>query len=328
METAFVLLRAVHIGALVALLGGLVFEVWIAGPCRQPLVDRELEPQRRLIRLSAGWLALAIVSGVFWLAFEAIAMSGLPPEQALGRQTLGVVLMQTHFGRIWMARAVLCLSLAALLFAASRPDATHRTVLFLACTAVAAALLSALAGVGHANAEHGLQRLLHLAADAIHLLAAGSWLGALLPLAGMFARQRRAAGPGRLDELAQVTQRFSALGLICVAALIVSGAVNAWFTVATFSGLTAKHYGHLLLVKLALFGAMLGLATVNRTRLTPLLANLAVEPRLRATALRRLQRNATTEAALGLLILGIVGALGMTMPAAHSTMMTPSMHLH
>jgi mono/diheme cytochrome c family protein len=71
-------------------------------------------------------------------------------------------------------------------------------------------------------------------------------------------------------------------------------------------------YGQLLLVKIFLFLAMVAIAAVNRFNLTPQLFAGAVAP-----ALRRLQRNASIEATLGLVIIVIVGALGTIPPALH-----------
>lgn len=327
MDEAFILLRAVHTSALVALLGGLVFAIWVVGATAQVRVDGDSHTQARLIRWSASWLALAFTSGAGWLGFEAILMSGLPPAQALGGETLSVVLLQTQFGRVWIGRCILCLLLAALLLASRRADAERRRIVVLMCTAVAAALIATLALAGHANSEHGLQRLVHLAADATHLLAAGAWVGALPALVGMIARQRRSPERVTLEDVARATQRFSLLGVLSVGVLIASGGVNAWFTVGTFGALFMTHYGHLLLVKLALFGGMLVLAAVNRMRLTPLLSDAGLSQTVRTAAQRSLRRNAVVEALLALLVLGIVGALGTTMPAAHSPNMTPSMHM-
>jgi len=46
-----------------------------------------------------------------------------------------------------------------------------------------AAAVAALAWAGHAGATQGGQGEIHVVADALHLLAASAWLGALVPLA-------------------------------------------------------------------------------------------------------------------------------------------------
>jgi mono/diheme cytochrome c family protein len=80
--------------------------------------------------------------------------------------------------------------------------------------------------------------------------------------------------------------------------------------------LIGTDYGHLLLVKIALFAAMVSIAAINRFRLTPLLSNQS--GRLRGDALRRLTRNAMAEFVLGLAIFVVVGALGTMPPGLHT----------
>ncbi len=65
----------------------------------------------------------------------------------------------------------------------------------------------------------------------------------------------------------------------------------------------------MLLLKIVLFGAMVGIAAVNRYRLTPQLPAPA--------AMRALQRNSLAETALGAGVLLFVGALGTMSPTAH-----------
>jgi putative copper resistance protein D len=98
--------------------------------------------------------------------------------------------------------------------------------------------------------------------------------------------------------------------------------------VATVSALLSTHYGHLLLVKLGLFGLMLAFAAVNRATLTPTAADRSVAPHERIAALRRLRRNAMAEAGLGLAVLALVGALGLSMPAVNASQAMPAMHMH
>ena len=66
--------------------------------------------------------------------------------------------------------------------------------------------------------------------------------------------------------------RFSAYGIVAVGALLLTGAINTWYLAGSIRALTETDYGHLLLVKIALFLVMLALATVNRLWLTPALA--------------------------------------------------------
>ena len=73
----------------------------------------------------------------------------------------------------------------------------------------------------------------------------------------------------------------------------------------------------MLSIKLGLFGAMLVFAAINRWRLTPSVARHAASASERTAALRRLRANARIEQVLGIAILVVVGALGVTIPAVH-----------
>src|SRR5262249_41630049 len=89
--------------------------------------------------------------------------------------------------------------------------------------------------------------------------------------------------------------------------------VNTIFLAGSVPALLGTAYGQLLLVKILLFLAMVAIASVNRFKLTPELST----PR-GAGATRRLQRNALIEAALGVAIIAIVGALGSIPPGLHT----------
>ena len=278
--------------------------MWVAGPAGESPPLRE-----RALRTAAWCLALALVSGLLWLAVEATRMSGLPPARALSRETLGTVLAQTLFGRVWMVRFAIVVALGVtLLLSRRRPNLDALSAV------LAAGLLASLAWAGHAAAELGADRLVHLSADALHLLAAGAWVGALLPLAHVLARG------SALEFAERTTRRFSVMGIACVSVLILSGTASAWYTVGSIPALFGTSYGLLLLAKLALFAAMIALAAANRLRWTPRLRGAGGEAPL---ALRRLRRNAIMEASLGVGVLGVVGALGVTVPALHSQTLWP-----
>src|SRR5262249_45195132 len=97
-------------------------------------------------------------------------------------------------------------------------------------------------------------------------------------------------------------------------ALLATGLVNSWILVGSVEGLVRTDYGHLVLAKIAIFGAMVSVAAVNRWRLTP---QLSEPPSSHPRALSRLTRNITIEIALGLSVFAVVGALGTLHPAIH-----------
>jgi putative copper resistance protein D len=153
-------------------------------------------------------------------------------------------------------------------------------------------------------------------ADAAHLLAAGAWLGGLLPLGFILMRYRLETEMARAADLDEVLLRFSGMGYIAVATLIGSGLLNGWFLVGNVSDLFATSYGQLLSVKVVLFAGMLALAVSNRFWIVPSLTKAPADDPNGSTAwTARLRNHVLGEQCLGLTVLLIVSVLGTMRPA-------------
>lgn len=150
---------------------------------------------------------------------------------------------------------------------------------------------------------------MHVGMDALHLLAAGAWLGGLLALSATLRKPRANYGPTTLA-------RFSGMGLLAVATLVATGLVNSWFLVGTMDGLLTTRYGHLLIAKLAAFLGMGALAAANRFWLAPALEAMPQRDGHNAR-LNQLERHVLGELGLGAAVLMVVGVLGALQPAAH-----------
>jgi putative copper resistance protein D len=261
--------------------------------------------------LLTAWVGLAVAagSGVVWFQLQAVSMTGLPLREAMTSEVLSTVLNETQFGLVLKVRLALAIILAVCL-ALDRRALLRRVAL-----GAALGFIAAIAWCGHAASTPGVTGSLHLTADVLHLLAAAGWLGGLVPLTLLFAAARRhQVSAGTLA--AEAAQRFSTFGIVSVAALLVSGFVDAWILVGSFRMLLVTEYGRLLLLKVAVFSVMLGFAAVNRLWLTPQLA-LPSKGAAQHKALGQLRRNTLVEIVLGLAIFAIVGALGTMHPAAH-----------
>jgi len=185
-------------------------------------------------------------------------------------------------------------------------------------TGLGALLVMSLAWTGHGATGEGWAGFLHRSSDVIHLLGAGVWIGALLPLSALLLRLPRAGGAAGVRSAAAALARFSRFGVALVAVIALSGLVNSAFLVqpARWHTLVSTEYGRLLLAKVLLFILMLALAAINRFKLAPRLsAAVAGTPHLH-TAVRRLRATLVTETALALAILAIVAQLGAVQPPA------------
>jgi putative copper resistance protein D len=180
---------------------------------------------------------------------------------------------------------------------------------------LAGLLLVSLAGTGHTQIEEGWGRIIHVISDGGHLLAAGAWLGGLIPLAIILHRSVTTGVVSK--KVDQVLLRFSAMGYVAVATLIGSGLVNGWFLVGSLSGLLHTPYGQILLGKIALFGGMLALAIANRFWLVPAMHKVQTDMTDESAMWSaRLRKHVLGELFLGWAVLMAVSILGTMQPAA------------
>lgn len=295
LEAGLIVARFLHYAAVLVLFGLSLFPLY-AHSGRAMLSAARPDPW---VLRSVLWAALiALLSSLPLLAFTAANMAG-DMRASLDWETLGSVLHDTAFGHVWLARGALMLLVVALIV-------LPRTRSPLLLALLAAALLASLAGVGHTQQSEGMAGVIHTGADALHLLAAGAWIGGLLALAHTLIHAHGDEG--------RVLMRFSGVGYVAVAVLLATGLANGWYLVRTFDALLGTLYGQLLLVKLCLFAGMLGLAVANRFWLVPSLTRGGEAGR--HSALVRLRRNVIAEEALGLLVILVVSVLGTIEPAA------------
>jgi putative copper resistance protein D len=300
MPEPMALIRAVHYAATILTTGGLVFWAFLMPTSRAQLVAS------RYRSAMVSGAVLALLSAVLWLVNQAAVFPVPPGEATPGLIPRAVVVLGgTSFGRAWIVRlALLAAMLLLTLPQPTRPRLRLAALLALGATAT-------LAFAGHAAVADPLGR----SADMLHLVLAALWLGSLIPLAHFLREAAGNSSARALVDARVATHRFSAIGVASVGGLLATGVVNAWTLVGTLPGLIGTAYGQLLCVKLLLFLCMVGIAAVNRQVLTPSLDG--AEGKKARVAARHLARNALVEAALGLLILLDVGALGISVPAAH-----------
>ena len=294
-EVGLIVSRLLHYTATLTLFGVSIFPLYIY---------TKLRNASHLHWATTWWLAAAaFVSGLFWFASVTFNMAG-----KLDLDAVWSVLSETSFGKVWMIRLILMIILVLATLKLKSPSG-RLSWLF---PALCAGLLVSLAGVGHTQIENGITHFIHIGADGLHLLAAGAWLGGLVSLFSLVARAVRTSSPDWDAEASNAAIRFSGMGYLAVATLIVSGLINSWFLIGSPSNLGTP-YGQLLIVKLVLFAAMLGLAGVNRFLIVPKLIKANVG--YHSGGLVSLRRHIFGEQALGLAIILIVSVLGTMQPA-------------
>ena len=308
MDAVLIGIRIIHFASTVMAGGILWFCCLIAGPAgAMSLAHGRF--RRALARLLWANLGLVLLSGAAWLLVLSADIAGETAAEALSEGVPWIVLAETRFGHAWIARLVIAGLIAA---GIARLDlAALWTSKWLSAGAIllGAGFLGLLASAGHAGATGGLLGAVHWIADALHLVAVGAWLGGLAPLALLLAAAGRDGDEEAAPIAVRATHRFSTLGVAAVAAILLSGLVNSFVLVGSVSALVESDYGRVLLIKIAVFLAMVTLAADNLLRLR----HRVLQP----SFMQRLKLNSLAEAWLGFVVIVIVAVLGLMMPGAH-----------
>jgi copper transport protein len=334
--TAFGVTRAVQFAAIALALGALVF-AWL---CWLPGL-------RATAGAGAAWLAASTafsgrlrvllllaapagaLSGALAIVLQGAVAGGTGVADALDAEVIGNV-VGTRFGTVWALGVGAWLTVGALAAAprpvpALRPASVGATGLALPGTGRLVALAVPLAALamlpalgGHASVQPPVAVL--APANVLHVLAIGAWLGgvAVLVLAVRSATVRLEAG-ARTRLLAAVVARFSALAGVAIAVLLASGIAQAIVEVRTPANLVETAFGRAVLVKIALFAAIVALGAINRRRLLPALARAARSGESPGRAGLLLRRTLRAELLLGIAALATTGALAGYAPSVAET---------
>jgi copper resistance protein D len=311
-----VIVRDIHLASTVIVAGVIFFDIFIASPLWQtkpPFRATQARFQSSCGKILWTGLALSIASALAWLVLLSMRIGHKGFSDVVVDGTVWLVLSQTQFGLAWQLRLLFGVLLAAcLLWQGTASRARFAGGLTILAGLCAGAYLGSLAFAGHGAEGLGVAQDVHLAADFLHLVAAGLWLGALVPLVLLLIYLWRFREDGWVLAAARAGSRFSTLGILAVGILLVSGTINAAFLLGGMHSLIDTDYGRLLLLKVVLAAAMVGLAGINRQYLLPRLHDC---PPAACATVQKLVRSALAEIALGLAIVCIVGALGMMPPA-------------
>jgi len=145
--------------------------------------------------------------------------------------------------------------------------------------------------------------------NAVHILAASTWLGTLLVLTMIGIRgviKSAAAGQQRAELVYDLVNSFSPLALTAATIVGITGLTTAWLHLKRVSSLWTTSYGLTLIVKLILVGIVVALGAWNWRRVRPSLGDEGSELTIR--------RSATMELTFAALVL-IATSVLVTLPS-------------
>lgn len=247
-EGAYGAVRGLHYAALLLILGAICFSVvlWRAGAERG--------------RWPVAWLRGAALTGLgsslLGLPLQGLLATGLPFDRLLAGSALSGSL-ENDAGRAWLVRAAAWLLVCVVVWGRGAWVREH----LLWAGGLAAVLVATLPYGGHATTQ--TPEAVLVPADAVHVVAAGTWLGGLVLLLAAFWPGRNTSS----EDALRATRAFSRVAGWAIAIIVLTGSVEAWFYLGSLDALTTT-YGISLLTKVALVVAIVVLGALNRARIS------------------------------------------------------------
>lgn len=307
-DVAFIVVRWANFAALLLLTGAWFFRsrIWsFRGAAESDTVDRAF---------ASSWRRLLVWS---WVAAVVLTLAGLVLQGSIVADVswtgafdpaIQRELAETRYGTIAIAKLALLVVAAGLWVASGRGARGPARPAFFAGMSVAAALLATPGLAGHAGSVSPVP--FNVAADVVHVVAAGVWLGGLVVLLRVaFPASEAVVYPMRAaDVMRGVVARFSTVAMWAVGLVVVTGIARSLVEVGAWRALFGEPYGWVLLAKVGAVVPMVALGAYNQRILKPRLDG-AVDDENLGTALARLRRTVRIEAAAGVVVVLLTAVL-------------------
>ena len=205
-------------------------------------------------------VAIAIATGATLavLPVEAGAL-GDGWGDAFGLTTMQSIALETTIGNAWLVQAAAAIALVMTIWLApSRQQA--------ATALCAGLLLGCRAFMGHSIMGEGAAGVLLQLSYLVHVLSAGAWLGALVPLLFILRQLSRQTND---QDAAAGLRKFSAAGQVMVALAVFTGVINTSLILGRLPLAWSQPYQLLLAAKICLVAGMIVIALLNRYVIVP-----------------------------------------------------------
>jgi copper transport protein len=286
-------------------LGAVIASLMIWGTQNKQLIKEELEKienthHGKFMSITGIGLMLVFISDILMLAIQTIRLETSP-----------IIVIETDFGTIWLARMIITIILLGIWFGMDKRKTLSKKNQ-IPMLIVSLGLISTTSLIGHGAATG---QMAPLVLDYIHNLVAAVWIGGifyfvftLLPTFSQLQEKNRE----KMSLL--LIPRFSIAFIISVGIVIITGPTLMWFLESNVGLITESVYGQLIILKIAIAATMIGLGGFFQFKVQKNAEKNFQSGKI--SVHRKLKRSLKVDVTLGIVLLGVVALLANgTLPA-------------
>ena len=217
-------------------------------------------------------------------------------------ETSPIDVIQTTFGHTWLTRMILTIILIGIWFWIERKNQVSiKTQLPMLVFALA--LIATTTMMGHGASTELVPPII---LDYVHNLLSSIWIGGVIFLGFVVLPSiTKLDGTVRDKITISLIPRFSAMIIISLGILIITGPTLLWFLDSNVSSLTDSTYGKLIMLKIAIASVMIAFGGFYQIRFIQ-----QAKKDLKSTSVfKKLKRPLRFEAGLGIALLAVVALL-------------------
>ena len=279
-------------------LGVVIASLIIWGTQNKQSIKEELEQvqikhHQKFMSITGIGLMLIFISNILMIAVQTVRLETSPIEA-----------IQTYFGTIWLARMIITIVLLGIWFTLDRKTNVTKKVQIPMLVAMLA-LISTSSLIGHGAASGETPALI---LDYIHNLVAAVWIGGIFYFVFTLLPSLSKLKEINKEKMSlALIPRFSIAFIISIGIVIITGPLLMWFLESDVGLITESVYGQLIILKIVIASAMVALGGFFQLRVQK-----TAEKNFQSGKIdvhRKLRRSLKVDAALGVVLLGVVALL-------------------
>jgi len=286
-------------------LGAVIASLIIWGTQNKQIIKEELDKveifhHAKFMSITGIGLMLVFISDVLMIIIQTVRLETSPLD-----------VIQTYFGTIWLVRTIITIILLGIWFGMDRKKILSKKnqIPMLVASLI---LISTSSLIGHGAASEQLGALV---LDYIHNLVAAVWIGGIIyfifTLLPTFSQLKET---NREKMSLVMIPRFSIAFIISVGIVIITGPTLMWFLESDVRLITESVFGQLIILKIAIAAIMVGLGGFFQFKVQKNAEKNYSSGKI--SIHKKLTRSLKIDAALGIILLGVVALLtNGTLPA-------------